>query len=186
MRVNEAIRAREVRLVDSEGKQVGIVPLEQARRRAEEAGLDLVEVAPDANPPVCKIIDYSKLQYELKRREREARKRQRHTDLKEVKMRPTIDRHDYEIKLRRIKEFLEVGHKVKVTIMFRGREMAHTERGRKLLEQVVADVGDRGTMYDRVVQVGRQQHMILAPTPHHKQAAGKATKAERPPADASA
>jgi translation initiation factor IF-3 len=163
LRVNETIRAREVRLIDPEGEQIGIVPIDQARSKATEAGLDLVEVAPDAKPPVCKIFDYRKLQYDRKRRDREARKRRRHVELKEVKMRPRIDEHDYQTKLRHIREFLEGGHKVKVTIMFRGREMAHREQGRTILERVAKDVSGVGTMDDRISQMGRQQHMILSP-----------------------
>jgi len=179
LRVNEQIRAREVRLIGSDGKQVGIVPLEDARRQAEAAELDLVEVAPDATPPVCKIIDYRKVIYEQRRKEREARKHRRHVEIKEVKMRPTIDPHDYEIKMRRVREFLGDGHKVKITIMFRGREMAHTERGRNLLMHVAEDVVDLGAMEDRMVQVGRQQHMVLAPVaPAKKESAAKPAEEE--------
>jgi translation initiation factor IF-3 len=169
LRVNEQIRAREVRLINHEGKQVGIIPLEEARRQAEQVEMDLVEVAPDANPPVCKIIDYRKVVYEARRKEREARKHRRHVEIKEVKMRPTIDPHDYETKMRRIKEFLGDGHKVKVTIMFRGREITHSERGRDLMMRVATGVAEIGAMEDRMVQVGRQQHMVLAPVPAAKQ-----------------
>jgi len=181
LRVNDAIRAREVRLISPEGKQIGIVPLKEARRYADEAGLDLVEVAPDANPPVCKIIDYRKLVYEQQRREREARKKRRHTELKEVKMRPTIGRHDYEVKVRRMRNFLEAGHKVKVTIMFRGREMAHTERGRNLLAQVLEDLADAAALEDRIIQVGRQQHMLLVPSPQLKASAEKPAQDQNQP-----
>ena len=163
LRVNEAIRAREVRLINFDGKQIGVVPIEEARRRAEEAALDVVEVAPDANPPVCKIVDYRKVLYEQKRREREGRKRRRHTEIKEVKMRPTIDKHDLEIKMRHVREFLALGHKVKVTVQFRGREMAHTELGRGLLGRFAEGLTDVAAVEDRVVQMGRQQHMILVP-----------------------
>jgi len=163
LRVNEAIRAREVRLINFDGKQIGVVPIEEARRRAEEAALDVVEVAPDANPPVCKIVDYRKVLYEQKRREREGRKRRRHTEIKEVKMRPTIDKHDLEIKMRHVREFLTLGHKVKVTVQFRGREMAHTELGRGLLGRFAEGLNDVAVVEDRVVQMGRQQHMILVP-----------------------
>lgn len=157
LRVNEAIRAREVRLISAEGKQVGIVPIEQARKMAEEAALDLVEVAPDATPPVCKVIDYRKVLYEQKRREREGRKHRRHVEIKEVKMRPTIDQHDYETKLRHVREFLEEGHKVKVTMMYRGREMGRTEAGRARLMRIVEDLAGIAAPEDRMVQIGRQQ-----------------------------
>lgn len=180
LRVNDAIHAKEVRLVGSDGEQVGIVSIEEARRHAEEADLDLVEVAPDANPPVCKIVDYRKQLYDQRRREREARKRRRHTEIKEVKMRPTIDRHDLDVKVRRIQKFLDAGHKVKVTVMFRGREMAYSERGRDLLLKVTEELADHGAMEDRLVQVGRQQHMILAPVPQPKKKVGKDTTTPPP------
>lgn len=173
LRVNEQIRAREVRLINADGKQVGIVPIEQARRYAEEAGLDVVEVAPDANPPVCKIIDYRKVLYEQKRREREGRKHRRHVEIKEVKMRPTIDHHDYETKVRHIREFIEVGHKVKVTMMYRGREMSRTDAGRSLLQRVAAQVADIAAPENRMVQIGRQQQFILAPVSQMKPAGEK-------------
>lgn len=163
LRVNDAIRAREVRLISFDGKQVGIVPIEEARRHAEEAGLDLVEVAPDATPPVCKIVDYRKVLYEQKRREREGRKRRRHTEIKEVKMRPTIDRHDFETKARHVREFLAAGHKVKVTMMYRGREMSRTEAGRALLLKLAQDLSEVATPEDRLIQMGRQQQMMLVP-----------------------
>ncbi|MCX8038406.1 MAG: translation initiation factor IF-3 [Candidatus Sumerlaeia bacterium] len=170
LRINEAIRAREVRLINADGKQIGVVPIEQARRYAEEAGQDLVEVAPEATPPVCKIVDYRKVLYEQKRREREGRKHRRHTEVKEIKMRPTIDPHDYEIKMRHTREFLQAGHKVKVTIMYRGREMVRTDIGRQLLQRMADDVADLGVPEDRMVQIGRQQQMMLAPGGHGKSA----------------
>ncbi len=157
-----------MRLINAEGKQIGVVPIEQARRYAEEAGQDLVEVAPEATPPVCKIIDYRKVLYEQKRREREGRKHRRHTEVKEIKMRPTIDPHDYEIKMRHAREFLQAGHKVKVTIMYRGREMVRTDIGRQLLQRMADDVADIGAPEDRMVQIGRQQQMMLAPGGHGK------------------
>jgi len=183
LRVNDAIRAREVRLINFDGKQIGIVPIEQARRQAEEVGLDLVEVAPEANPPVCKIVDYRKLLYEQQRREREGRKRRRRTELKEIKMRPTIDRHDLEIKLRHVREFLALGHKVKVTVQFRGREMTHVELGRSLLIRVVESLADVATLEERMVQIGRQQHMILVPLSAAKPTTAT-TGPEMPPSEA--
>jgi len=173
LRINDAIRVREVRLINFDGRQIGIVPIEQARRQAEEVNLDLVEVAPEANPPVCKIVDYRKVLYEQKRKEREGRKRRRHTEIKEVKMRPTIDRHDLEIKVRHAREFLEVGHKVKVTIQFRGREMSRSELGRNLLMRVAESLSGVAVVEDRVVQIGRQQHMILVPASPAKPLEGK-------------
>lgn len=181
LRVNDAIRAREVRLINFDGKQIGIVAIEQARRQAEEVGLDLVEVAPDANPPVCKVVDYRKLLYEQKRREREGRKRRRHMEIKEVKMRPTIDRHDLEIKLRHTREFLAVGHKVKITVQFRGREMSHAELGRNLLLRIAEDLADAAVIEERMVQIGRQQHMILVPATQSKPAEATETPVEEKP-----
>lgn len=140
IRVNNAIRVPQVRVIDPEGKQIGILPIEEALRQAQAAGLDLVELAPDANPPVCKIIDFKKYLYEQKRKERQARKSSRASELKEVKFRLTIDKHDYEIKLRHIREFLEEGYKVKVTFIYRGREKAHLEFGERLANQIIKDL----------------------------------------------
>lgn len=131
---------RQVRLIDQDGKQIGIVAIEEALRRAEEAGLDLVEVAPDAQPPVCKIIDYKKFLYEQKRKQRLSRKHQRASELKEVKFRLTIDKHDYETKMRHIREFLEDGYKVKATLLYRGREKEHLEFGERLANQLIKDL----------------------------------------------
>lgn len=163
MRVNDGIRAREVRVVGPDGKQIGIKPLQEALRLAEEMDLDLVEVAPLADPPVCKIMDYGKYRYEQTVKMKEARKKQAVVSFKEMKMRPKIDRHDYEIKKRHIERFLKAGHKVKVTVMFRGREMTHTEKGLGLLQQLAEEVSELGTVESEPKLEGRNMQMILAP-----------------------
>ncbi len=145
-RVNRQIRAKEVRLIDENGKQIGILPLEEALRIAEEKELDLVEVAPQANPPVCKIMDYGKFKYEMKKKEREARKKQREhsIDVKDIRMKVRIDDHDLKVKLKHMREFLEDGDKVRVRIRFRGRENAHPELGDKLVQRIVEELKDVG------------------------------------------
>lgn len=163
VRVNDGIRAREVRVVGPDGKQIGIKPLEEALRLAEEMDLDLVEVAPLADPPVCKIMDYGKYRYEQTVKMKEARKKQAVVSFKEMKMRPKIDRHDYEIKRRHIERFLKAGHKVKVTVMFRGREMSHTDRGTELLRQLAEEVSELATVESEPKLEGRNMQMILAP-----------------------
>ncbi|MBC7254164.1 MAG: translation initiation factor IF-3 [Actinobacteria bacterium] len=161
--MNDGIRAREVRVVGPDGKQIGIKPLEEALRLAEEMDLDLVEVAPLADPPVCKIMDYGKYRYEQTVKMKEARKKQAVVSFKEMKMRPKIDRHDYEIKKRHIERFLKAGHKVKVTVMFRGREMTHTEKGLELLRQLAEEVSELGSVESEPKLEGRNMQMILTP-----------------------
>ncbi|MGQ9536521.1 MAG: translation initiation factor IF-3 [Actinomycetota bacterium] len=163
VRVNDGIRAREVRVVGPDGKQIGIKPLEEALRLAEEMDLDLVEVAPLADPPVCKIMDYGKYRYEQTVKMKEARKKQAVVSYKEMKMRPKIDRHDYEIKRRHIERFLKAGHKVKVTVMFRGREMSYTDKGMELLRQLAEEVSELATVESEPKLEGRNMQMILAP-----------------------
>lgn len=163
MRVNEGIRAKEVRLVGPDGKQIGIKPVEEALRIAEDMDLDLVEVAPLADPPVCKIMDYGKYRYEQTVKMKEARKKQAVVVYKEMKMRPKIDRHDYEIKKRHIERFLRAGNKVKVTVMFRGREMSHTDLGRSLLQQLAEELAELGTVESEPKLEGRNMQMILTP-----------------------
>jgi len=141
-RVNRQIRARQVRVVDENGEQLGILSPDDAVREAEERNLDLVEVAPSADPPVCRIMDYGKYRYERKRRIRDSRKNQHTVSVKEIKYRPKIDKHDFDYKTRRVREFLGEGNKVKITIMFRGREMAHPEFGRDILTKVVEETRD--------------------------------------------
>lgn len=142
MRINNEIRAREVRLINQFNQQVGVVPLQEALRMAQEAELDLVEVAPDAKPPVCKIVDYKKVVYEQKRRARESRKKHKTIEIKEVKMRLAIDPHDYATKLAHAREFLQGGNKVKVTLMYRGRERAFQDRAQNLIDRITADLQD--------------------------------------------
>ena len=161
--MNEKIRAREVLVIDENGEKRGVLPIEEALALAEEAGLDLVEVAPNAEPPVCKILDYGKYKYQAQKRAAEARKKQKTIEVKEVKMRPTIDTHDYEVKMRNLRKFLSKGDKVKVTIRFRGRELSHTDLGRELMERVLADAGDDVKVELMPKMEGRQMVMILAP-----------------------
>jgi translation initiation factor IF-3 len=179
-RVNEGIRAKEVRLVGPDGNQIGIKPIEEALAMAEELDLDLVEVAPQAQPPVCKIMDYGKYRYEQTVKMKEARKKQSVITYKEMKLRPKIDRHDYEIKRKHIERFLNAGSKVKVTIMFRGREMSHTELGRNLLEQLADELADLGTVESMPKLDGRNMQMIMAPVMVKKDG-GKHAKDEDTP-----
>jgi translation initiation factor IF-3 len=161
--VNDRIRAPQVRLVGSDGAQIGIVSIQEALRRAQELDLDLVEVAPQANPPVCRIMDYGKFKYERDIRQKEARKHQARVEVKEMKMRPKIDPHDYGTKKGHIVRFLNQGARVKVTIMFRGREMAHTELGRKLLDRLTGDLQELATVEAYPKLDGRNMVMVLAP-----------------------
>ncbi len=167
VRINAQIRASMVRLVDAEGKQVGIVPLSEALRAAEEAGMDLVEVAPNADPPVCRIMDYGKYKYQQAKKAQEARRKQAHTQLKEIKLRPKIEDHDLMTKLRKAREFLEARHRVKVTVQFRGREIAYTDAGVRLLERVVEELKDIATVEGTPRLEGRLMHMMLVPKPQN-------------------
>ncbi len=163
LRVNENIRVREVRLVDENGEQAGVVSIDQAIERANDAGLDLVEVAPQAKPPVCKILDYGKFRYEQEKKNRESKKKQKLMKLKEIRMQPKIEKHDVEFKAKHIREFLEAGNKVKVTVRFRGRELAHTELGLKVLENFI-EILDGVCVVDRKpLMEGRAMSMILSP-----------------------
>lgn len=162
-RVNHEIEAREVRLVDERGAQVGIVSLREALMRAEDAGLDLVEVAPTARPPVCKILDYGKFKYEEQKKANAARKKQRITEIKEIKMRPSIDENDYGIKMRKVREFIDEGDKVKVTMRFRGREMAHQHLAMDLLNKVKEEMADVAKVEQMPKLEGRQMVMVMAP-----------------------
>ena len=163
-RVNENIICSEVRLIGSDGDNVGLVSPEKALELSEEAGLDLVEISPNASPPVCKIMDYGKYKYEQQKRESEARKNQKIIEVKEIKFRPGTDTHDYEVKMRSVTKFLEKGDKVKITMRFRGREMAHQELGRELLERVAADIEDYGKIENIPKMEGRQMTMMIGPT----------------------
>lgn len=153
----------EVRLIGANGEQVGIVKIDEARRQAYDADLDLVEVAPDAKPPVCKIMDYGKFKYEAAQKAREARKNQQQTVVKEQKFRPKIDDHDYETKKGNVIRFLEKGSKVKVTIMFRGREQSRPELGFRLLDRLAEDVAEYGVVEMKAKQDGRNMTMVLGP-----------------------
>jgi translation initiation factor IF-3 len=181
-RINERIRVPEVRLIGPGGEQVGIVRIEDALRVAVDADLDLVEVAPDAKPPVCKIMDYGKFKYETALKERESRKNQQQTVVKEQKLRPKIDPHDYETKKGHVVRFLEAGSKVKVTIMFRGREQSRPELGYRLLQKLGADVADYGFVETSAKQDGRNMTMVLAPHRGAKTKARAAHDAAAPPA----
>nr|WP_219729456.1 translation initiation factor IF-3 [Actinopolyspora erythraea] len=172
--MNDRIRVPEVRLVGPNGEQVGIVRIEDALRLAEEAELDLVEVAPQAKPPVCKLMDYGKFKYESAQKARESRRNQQQTVIKEQKLRPKIDPHDYQTKKGHVSRFLGQGHKVKVTIMFRGREQSRPELGFRLLQQLADDVSEQGFIEAKPKQDGRNMTMVLAP---HKTGKGHKSKA---------
>jgi translation initiation factor IF-3 len=163
-RINERIRAPQVRLVGADGAQVGIVSIQEALQRAQASDLDLVEVAPQANPPVCRVMDYGKYKYERAMRQKEARKKQARIEVKEIKFRPKIDRHDYETKKGHVIRFLNAGNRVKVTIMFRGREMAHTELGQRILDRLIEDLDGLATVEQPSKLDGRNMVMVLAPT----------------------
>lgn len=162
-RLNADIRVPRVRLVDADGTQVGIVPLAQALRRARELDLDLVEVAPNADPPVCRIVDWGKTKYEEEQKQKAARKRQSQISVKEIKMRPKISDNDYKTKSSHVRRFLEDGAKVRASIMFRGREMTHTELGLHLLERLAEDMSDVATVEATPKVDGRNMVMVLAP-----------------------
>jgi translation initiation factor IF-3 len=167
VRVNNEIRARQVRVISEDGEQLGIMAPFDAVREAEGRGLDLVEVAPLASPPVCRIMDYGKYRYEQKRRVREARKNQHTVTVKEVKYRPKIDKHDLEYKNGHVREFLEQGNKVKVTVMFRGREMAHPEFGKEILQKVIEatnDITAGDANADNLPIEGRNMSVVLSPS----------------------
>jgi translation initiation factor IF-3 len=155
------IRVKEVRVISSEGEQLGVMPTRDALRKAEEAGLDLVEVAPTANPPVCRIMDFGKYKYEMSKKAHESRKHQTVITIKEIKLRPRTDEHDIEFKLNNIKRFLADGDKVKVSIMFRGREMAHPEQGRALLERLVKELENDAVVEQHPRMEGRNMFLML-------------------------
>ncbi|MCG6904840.1 MAG: translation initiation factor IF-3 [Rhodobacter sp.] len=162
-RVNERIKSDEIRLIGAEGENVGVVTPQRGMALAEAAGLDLVEISPNAAPPVCKIMDFGKYKYETQKRESEARKKQKIIEVKEVKFRPNTDIHDYDVKMRNVFRFLENGDKVKVTLRFRGREMAHQDLGRQLLERVAADTEAVGKVENMPKMEGRQMVMMIGP-----------------------
>ena len=180
-RINEAIRVPQVRLIDADGTQIGIKNTDEAQKWAWDKNLDLVEVAPDARPPVCRVMDYSKYRYEQEQKAKLARKHQSTITIKEIKLRPKIGIGDYETKKGHVVRFLKGRAKVKVTIMFRGREMTHPERGRDLLLRLAEDVKDLGSIESQPLQDGRNMVMMLAP---HKAVAAPAAKADDAPAEA--
>ncbi|MBA4494516.1 translation initiation factor IF-3 [Paenactinomyces guangxiensis] len=161
--VNESIRAREVRLIGVNGDQLGIKPLREALRLAQEANLDLVNVAPQAKPPVCRIMDYGKYRYEQSKREKEARKNQKIIQVKEVRLSPSIEENDVQTKLKNVKKFLQKGDKVKLSIRFRGREITHQDLGRKILDRMASEVKDISEIERHAKLEGRQMIMILTP-----------------------
>jgi translation initiation factor IF-3 len=162
-RINEEIRVREVQLIDQTGTNHGAVDIRTALEKAQEAGLDLVEIAPNSTPPVCKILDYGKYKYQAQKKAAEARKKQKVVEVKEIKLRPMIDDHDYDVKMRSMRRFFEEGDKVKVTLRFRGREMAHQDLGSKLLERVKGDTATLAKVEMEPRFEGRQMVMVLAP-----------------------
>jgi translation initiation factor IF-3 len=188
-RTNRRIRAREVRVVGSDGSQLGVMPIEAALERARTEGLDLVEISPMAAPPVCKIMDYGKFKYEEKKKASESRRAQVTVQLKEVKLRPKTEEHDYEFKVRNMRRFLEEGNKAKVVIQFRGREITHKSQGTVILDDVAKDLQDISVVEQAPRMEGRLMFMILAPTPKVaqkarelvRQAAAGAKRAASPP-----
>ncbi|HPT64500.1 MAG TPA: translation initiation factor IF-3 [Acetomicrobium sp.] len=162
-RVNEEIKVSEVLLIDADGTKVGVIPIEQALQIAESRGLDLVEVAPHANPPVCRVMDYGKYKYQQQKRDKEARKKQKTQTIKEIKMRPKIDEHDYNFKVKAIQKFLRDGHRVKVSVFFRGREMSFLDKGREVLERVARDCDGLGKVDSQPKMEGRYMRMMLVP-----------------------
>ena len=162
-RVNSEIRETEIQLIDHEGNNHGSIAYETAMEMAEEAGLDLVEIAPNSRPPVCKILDYGKYKFQSQKKAAEARKKQKTVEVKEIKMRPNIDTHDYDVKMRSIRRFFDDGDKVKVTLRFRGREMAHQELGMRLLQKVREETSEIAKVEAEPKLEGRQMMMVLAP-----------------------
>ena len=167
-----------MRVIGANGEQLGVLPIEQALRTAQEEGLDLVEVSPLAKPPVCKIMDYGKFKYTEKKKQSEAKKKQVVVQLKEVKLRPRTEEHDYDVKMKKIREFLGEANKARVTVMFRGRELSHRELGHKVLERVVGDLKDVAVIEAVARMEGRQMFMILAPNPRMLQSQRDRAKAQ--------
>lgn len=161
--MNRQIRAKEVRVIDENGQNLGIMPLKEALALAQEKGLDLIEIAPTAKPPVCRIADYGKFKYEMKKKAKEAKKKQKTIEVKELKMRVGIEEHDYQVKLKQLKEFLEEGNKVKLRIIFRGRENIRPELGERLVQRFVEDVGDLGVLEKKPSKEGRFMIAVFAP-----------------------
>ena len=164
MRINRQIRVPNVRVISQTGEQIGVIPTTEAMQKAEEAGLDLVEIVPNSNPPVCKIIDYGKFRYDQTKREKENKKAQHQVKVKEIKFKPNINVHDFQTKIKRAREFLEKGNKVKCSCMFRGREMLHTEFGEKLMQKVIDELEDVSHVETPMKRFGRFINIVLAPS----------------------
>jgi translation initiation factor IF-3 len=179
-RINDRIRVPEVRLIDEKGEQVGVIPTERALAYAQEQDLDLVEVAPNAKPPVTRVLDYSKYKYEQEQKAKAARKHQQQVNVREIKLRPKIAQNDYETKRGHVERFLRHGDKVKVTIMFRGRESSHPERGRALLDRLFEDLNGLATIEQQPEQEGRNMTMLLAPTREATRKPPEDQRAEQP------
>lgn len=179
MRINERIRVPEVRVIGEDGEQLGVMNTREAVSMAREKGLDLVEVAAQADPPVCRIIDYGKFQYEAKKKANEAKKKQVTITVKEVKFRPSTDEHDYDYRMKHAREWLQDGDKVKATIWFRGREMTHRELGARILEKLERDLSDVGEVEARPRMEGNQMFIIVAPKRHKGGAGAKTEQEER-------
>ena len=162
--MNHRIRVSPIRLIGPEGEQLGILPVEEALQRARDAGLDLVEVSPNSRPPVCRVLDYGKFKYEMAKKDKQAKKKQHTVQLKEMRFRPKIDEHDFQFKTKHVRSFLEAGSKVRTFVMFRGREMAYTEHGAKVLERVKEDLSDIAVVEVPPKMEGRHMSMILSPT----------------------
>lgn len=173
MKVNREIRAPKVRVISSTGEQIGIITLQEALARAEEEGFDLVEIVPGASPPVCKIINYGKFRYDQTKREKESKKSQHQIKIKEIKLKPNIDAHDLETKMRHAREFLSKGNKVKLTCMFRGREMTHPEIGEKVVRKFCTDLEDIATQESPLKMLGRTLIVVLAPGAKKKKETSK-------------
>ncbi|GAB4193173.1 MAG: translation initiation factor IF-3 [Simkaniaceae bacterium] len=163
MRVNRQIRAPKIRVISETGEQVGIMSPREALEKAESVGLDLVEIAPNANPPVCKIIDYGKFRYQQTKKEKESKKSQHQVKVKEIKIKPNIDEHDFQVKVRRAREFIEKGNKVRLTCMFRGREMLHQEIGEKILQRFCTELEDIAAPEAPLKKLGRNLSLVIAP-----------------------
>lgn len=166
--MNEQIRWKEVRLIGENGEALGVVPMAEALQKAKEATLDLVEIAPTANPPVCRIMNFGKFIYQQKKKQQDSKKKQKTTQVKEVKFRPNIDDHDYEFKIKNILKFLAHGDKVKATVQFRGREMARRENGQKVLDRLLVDLEGRAAAESRSEMLGNRLYQILAPVKAHE------------------
>src|SRR5512140_2111563 len=177
-RTNRRIKAREVRVVGPDAEQLGVLPIDQALARAQELGMDLVEVSPTAKPPVCKIMDYGKFKYLEKKKQNEAKKKQVVVQLKEVKLRPRTEEHDYATKIKKVREFLEESNKARITVMFRGREMSHRELGQKVLQRIIEELRDVAVIESAPRMEGRQMFMILAPNPKMLQSQRDRAKAQ--------